>query len=31
LNDLPPVVAITNFGFDKRVTQDLFGRDELYE
>lgn len=31
LKELPPVIAITNFGFDKRVSQDLFGREEQYE
>lgn len=32
LKDLPPVVAITNFGFNKHVTQDeFFDRKELYE
>ena len=31
LKELPPVIAVTNFGFDKRVSQDLFGREEQYE
>lgn len=31
LKELPPVIAITNFGFDKHVSQDIFGREEQYE